>query len=1687
MDFRSICSKIDVDSIRAKIPPLPDMVTQIKLPKSMSKLKSRKVFRSSRDDLNTSPHAKRSSSRRSESSDIAGQAFAIPLAPPSDFVDHTPRKISTISSLVGQSPVRGQTNRGGGGVGGRSYRPTTLKGPHFDDDDDEFSYRSAGGIEDYCPSPLNGPRKKSTISRTSLDMSPSHLQATDGPPAKKSLMQRAKQGYKEASEFRLKHIFVKKTVVRQDTIQVDNYVHRYEEDRQRQQMFEARRNSGISDDYEFEFKLSSRKSEESFGDGSPEGSSSHQWKSHNKKTLSEQSGDESGMEQSPPKRKPGIAATRFSRVRKDPLHMSLEEDDGIQQHLKAAKRPQHVDDDDDAEMQEIPLHPIESALKKKLSQKQEHLSPPQKMTKSKSIKKGLGELKNESQEESLSLDEKEDGDDEEEDEDFQAAEQELEMETVIAKRPKTRPLPPRPPTQKSQSIKNPPLANLRNVSQEESLSMDDDNVDGSPEEQTKTASRSSKILSPIQSSLYRLKGTLSKNNSADDSLSSGSTKKRKAPLRGQKSQESLKSPGGSEKASSEKASSKGNFKENLKRFHKSIKLPSRSSVSAAESDVENQSDKVKQSKSQQFAERLKRFRSVDNVDKHTEEGQEERQTPGSPLQKLSSKLQDWKKSFKIKASEKASHTEDDDEMSGATSPKRKKGTLIKRLQQIRMRKQHSQDDPDDDEEGGATYRESFRSRAKLQWEKGVVAATQMPQMTMEKLKESKKYFRKRQEKEKEKDKEDDKNKKEKPEIGVANNASGESDLEDSEEETAAAARRTKKPAAKALAKAQDNSRHYYSSDDEEPEEEEDLTKVTLEPYQPNVLVPLSRAAWSAKPIHPDSTGDEDDDMLPRVLIHQDNSDVFESTLIIAVTRPIPSRSSTSSPYITELPPDYQESPKGSPTDSPKPSTPETKADNWIPNREIISAFNAASSSSRKCRAIKRDLSKDSLDSTSPQRAYSRNQSMDSSSDESSWLRGVNREPSTAIGLIGNRHIDLEEEEGPWKVGAAADNTKDSLYKTKSIDIFELHKQQGQALHIFEDFDDELKNTPVVKIEREAKEQQTNNNNSAEDEEQEDDSSDDEYDNAADDDNSSRITKILRSEENDNKIKEAEASVTPPLAPKSSLDNLVLHISEDEDLADLPTIAIDLAENLLENCRGIAASREVNNKQPAKVETKAEAKEMGEIPKHNQDPNGNKPSGNTFQITKPLVQPLLATNQVPLVEEAVANLQQRLGEIPRDQLTIECNLATQLHGSSRECLLQEEIKPLPTIIAAAKPKLANFQYANSQESLMGNVDPNETPDDEEDSSYKEDDQDSDEIEDMDRPPSSAPSPPPVQSPPPPPLPQRQTSPKVYKAQQQAAPPPPTAPQKERTPSPPPPLPQTKPPLPPNRPIAGPPKIPERTPSVSKVAKPLVKTASLRLAYSEQVKPQDVGKVNKLISRFEPQGRPRIIPKRNYMTQESEEIFSDDEEETIKRLEKLEIKDVNKNIINENEPLLQPLNIIPDEDVMPVRQTFSRDRTPTNANISLETTIATKTEETSFNSNNNNLQTSRKSSKKLNRAPPPLITTSQPQPEPSSSPTNLLLTPTPGSTTNSFNQFDRNSNYSQSNSEYGSPMDFPSSLMGSTEVTPISMRKETEFLNTHRSRRSMTRDDAERYYSFDSDEENSYYSISSTGSSRYVVEL
>ncbi|KAH8300880.1 hypothetical protein KR044_001669 [Drosophila immigrans] len=321
-----------------------------------------------------------------------------------------------------------------------------------------------------------------------------------------------------------------------------------------------------------------------------------------------------------------------------------------------------------------------------------------------------------------------------------------------------------------------------------------------------------------------------------------------------------------------------------------------------------------------------------------------------------------------------------------------------------------------------------------------------------------------------------------------------------------------------------------------------------------------------------------------------------------------------------------------------------------------------------------------------------------------------------------------------------------------------------------------------------------------------------------------------------------------------------------------------------------------------------------------------------------------------------------------------------------------------------------QIGNSCESLM------------EQQTLDQEEQQEEEHEELERPPSV--------SPPPPPLPQRR------------APPPSTvAPIYDAVP---PPLPISKPPattataaLAPaatattiadvsiaatSPVIAAPPacRQPLRSASMTRPAKPLVKTSSLRLTYREQMHPNDVGKVNKLISRFG--GRPRRL--------HSEEltICSDDDDD------------------DDDDDVEEPTT-----------------PTPSNHNNNIIPDIVT-TAASSNNNNNNDYETM---------------------------------------------QLDRqNSNCSRS--EYGSPLAYPQQQQqlnatattatttttattiiagraGRTRAPQPQLQLQAQSLQLQRrSRRSMTRDD-DNFYSFDSDEENSYYSISPSSSSRYVVEI
>lgn len=1257
--------------LSAKIPPLP----QIKLPKSMSKLRSRKIFRSSREDLNSV--TRRASSKRKSTN---SESLTLPLGhpsniPPSEFINRTPNRISTISSLMSQNDC----------ASGVSNKWKTKNA------EEENFYRSAGGIEDYSPSPLNG-RFEQRISRPiSPVKAPPTIQefhAQSEQNIKMSFGERFQKSYKDLAEFKLKHLFAKKTVVRTDQIEINEYIHRFDEDRKHDERVQEKIDHDIAENYRFKFKVSQQKSAESYAE-SPNSTPTHYKSKKTQKTVSELSGDESGMESTPPPRKPGIAATRFSRVRHTPLNMSLDEDN----------------DGDDG------IRFVENNSPKRNSEVS-----------------GVSQISNTTPDGFME-------------------------------------------------------SNKKSISIESS---DDYELDVKDENSPK--------IKPNASSLYgnkKSKSIKERMNQLSKQKSEGDEKKRKAPLTPQQSQEN------DESTKSDKPFD--NIKQNFKRLQKSIKLTQHAPAGdESENDQRNVDKTIFSKTQQQFTERIKRFRSTDQIDKNTEEDDNKE----SPIHKISNKLQEWKMSIRKKVD--LHNSDNDDDYAG--SPQKPIGSLMKKLKHIRSKKRDSTDDPDDDEEGGETYKESLASRAKLQLEKGVVVASQVPQRTMKKISETKKYFRKKQE----------------------NDAKKPQSEEDDEDEEQA------KPSPKQVAKTVVRPPpprpppiprpHFTNSSDEDTDDREAFIAKSIAESQ-LITVPAARAVWTTRPILSDDTTDYDDE-LPRVLLHQDNSDIFESTLIIAVTRPI---SRTTTPIITELPPDSAEE-----------STPDTKPDNWIPNQEnIANVLEMTPPTIRK-------LSKDS-NTTSSSKGHSRKDSIDSSSEDS-WIRDIPRGPSVAV------LNSVNENEEPWKIVKA--NTENTLYKTKSIDLFELQKRHGGVLTAFEDFDDELKNTPIVKIANEQPLQQNIHSNVDNSEHE----SSEELENP-DDDNSSRITKI---------------SVHPP--------------------------KIMITEN-------------------AKTE---------------------------------------------------------LGLKPQS-------------------------------------------YGNSRESLTGNLDEKDAIDSgAEDDNEESNDEELEVFKDVrtehDRPPSKAPSPPPSKSPTPPPLPERQPPISLCKLNQTSL--------DIACPSePPPPLPLTKPPVPPNRPAPAP-KIPDRNPSMTRTSKPLVKTASLRLAYSEQVNPEDVGKVNKLISRFEPDGpkqRPCIVPRKRWLTNASEE-YSDEEDE----FELLPIKTKDK----------------------------AKDTTPTNyPRIQKSYSI----DSVDLPNNNEKLSSpSREVSTSLTRKATSQIVLDNSE----------CATPVP-SISISSTCLDVNSNFSQPSSVYGSPLPYPSSLVGSTEVTPLRIRQEPEQAATRRNRRSLARDD-ERFYSFDSDE-------------------
>ncbi|KMZ08805.1 actin cytoskeleton-regulatory complex protein PAN1 [Drosophila simulans] len=289
MDFRNLCQRIDVDGLKAKLP-------QLKLPKSLPKLRGRKIFRSSKSGSNAAGGTAGGSSK--DGAGAAQQSHLQVAGQSQQFINRTPQRISTISSLMyegEQEEIRANLGRS---------QPGT--------------YRSAGSLDDDYYAPGSGDRASRPISPIKIPV----VGADDSSPsgngnARTTLTQRLQRGYKSLSELRIKHIFAKQTTVRRDNIEVDRYVEQYERELKSEKLARERRDREIAENYDIKIKTLAGTRQNTFDDDDVE----HEQFERGK--MSHET-DESGMEATPPlpsRRKPGIAATRFAKVRKPPLEM----------------------------------------------------------------------------------------------------------------------------------------------------------------------------------------------------------------------------------------------------------------------------------------------------------------------------------------------------------------------------------------------------------------------------------------------------------------------------------------------------------------------------------------------------------------------------------------------------------------------------------------------------------------------------------------------------------------------------------------------------------------------------------------------------------------------------------------------------------------------------------------------------------------------------------------------------------------------------------------------------------------------------------------------------------------------------------------------------------------------------------------------------------------------------------------------------------------------------------------------------------------------------------------------------------------------------------------------------------------------------------------------------------------------
>ncbi|KAH8287001.1 hypothetical protein KR054_000410 [Drosophila jambulina] len=305
MDLRNLCQRIDVDSLRAKLPSLP----QLKLPKSLPKLRGRKIFRSSKSGVaageGAGPGAAAGKDGGQPQQHQQQQMLQV-AAQSQQFINRTPQRISTISSLM----YEGDREE----VRHSQQQPGT--------------YRSAGSLDDDYYAPSGGDRASRPISPIKI---PAAGGADASPPGAgtghATLTQRLQRGYKSLSELRLKHIFAKQTTVRRDNIEVDRYVEQYERELKSEKRAQARRDREIAENYDIKVQTLVASRQNTFEDDEVER------EQFEKSKISHET-DESGMEATPPlptRRKPGIAATRFAKVRKPPLEMEEQTAEGKQE------------------------------------------------------------------------------------------------------------------------------------------------------------------------------------------------------------------------------------------------------------------------------------------------------------------------------------------------------------------------------------------------------------------------------------------------------------------------------------------------------------------------------------------------------------------------------------------------------------------------------------------------------------------------------------------------------------------------------------------------------------------------------------------------------------------------------------------------------------------------------------------------------------------------------------------------------------------------------------------------------------------------------------------------------------------------------------------------------------------------------------------------------------------------------------------------------------------------------------------------------------------------------------------------------------------------------------------------------------------------------------------------------------